>query len=440
MTTTTNAGPPALWRNWGRSVAVTPRRIERPGSTADVQDILSRSPGDSVKAIGTGHSFSAIAEAAGVQLVMSGISGLVDVDRGSKQATFRAGTPLHQVGKLLQPYGLALENMGDIDRQTISGAFSTGTHGTGTTFRGLAGQLRAVLLVTADGQALPVSASDNPELWPAVRLGLGALGVVTELTVQCVDAFVLEATERREPLDEVLESFAERSADVDHFEYYWFPHTGAALTKTNIRRPADTPTRPLSLAGKWLDEELLANGLFSLTCRLGVRAPGLTPRVNRLAARLTGSRSFSGPSHDVFVSNRSVRFTEMEYAVPLGNVSEVVRRIRELIERKRWNISFPIEVRSAAADDILLSTAFGRSTGYVAVHRYFRERPDEYFQAVENIFREYGGRPHWGKLNYASTDYLAGVYPRFEDFLRVRDRLDPARRFGNRYLSRVLGD
>ncbi len=129
----------------------------------------------------------------------------------------------------------------------------------------------------------------------------------------------------------------------------------------------------------------------------------------------------------------------MEYAIPLEAVPDAMREVRALIERRGWRISFPIEVRSAASDDNWLSTAYGRETGYIAVHRYFREDPREYFTAVEEIMRGFGGRPHWGKLHTQTAETLREVYPRFDDFLRVRDELDPERRFANPYLERVLG-
>jgi FAD-linked oxidoreductase len=332
-----------------------------------------------------------------------------------------------------------MENLGDIDAQTIAGATSTGTHGTGLGFRGLAAQLVAVTLVTADGSVLTVSETENPELLPAVRLGLGALGVIVDVTVQCVPAFLLHAVEKPEPLASVVDNFEARAAAADHFEFYWFPHTETVLTKTNTRLPADAPLQPLGTARRWLDDTLLANGVFAVTCAVGRAAPVVVPSINRVATRLTGNREFTDLSTSVFTTQRSVRFREMEYALPLAAVPQAVRDIRQLITSRGWKISFPIEVRAAASDNLWMSTAYGRATGYIAVHRYWREDYREYFAAVERIMRQFGGRPHWGKIHTLNSTTLAQLYPHNQDFVALRDRLDPDRVFANPHLTRILG-
>jgi len=430
----------ATWRNWSRSQAVVPARVERPTSTGAVQRavLAAARSGTRIKAVGAGHSFSGIAVAPGVQLDLA-FSGVLHVDEAAGRVTLAAGTHLHELPALLKPYGLALENMGDVDRQTLAGATSTGTHGTGARFRGLAGQIVAVTLVVGDGSLLRVSESENAELLPAVRLGLGALGILVDLTLQCVPAYLLHAVETPEPFEAVVDAFADRSGAVDHFEFYWFPHTETVLTKTNTRLPLSAGRAPLGRVSRWIDDELIANGVYRATCAAGVIVPPLVPRVNRLADRLTGHRDFTDLSHRVFISHRSVRFHEMEYALPVEQVPAVLREVRALIQKRGWRISFPLEVRAAAADDIWLSTAHGRATGYIAVHRYFRENPRKYFTDVESIMQAHGGRPHWGKMHDLDADALRAVYPRFDDFLAVRDRLDPERRFSNRYLERVLG-
>ena len=239
--------------------------------------------------------------------------------------------------------------------------------------------------------------------------------------------------------DEVLDGFDDLTAVNEHFEFYWFPHTETGLTKTNTRLPLTEPRAPLSAAGRWLDDEVLANGVYRGVCAVGTVVPGIIPPFSRLAQRLTGNRDFTDHSPRVFVTNRSVRFREMEYALPREAVPGALAEVKALIERRGWRISFPIEVRSAAADDNWLSTAHGRETGYIAVHRYYREDPTEYFTAVEEIMAAHGGRPHLGKMHFRDAESLRESYPRFDDFLSVRDRLDPERRFENAYLHRVLG-
>jgi FAD-linked oxidoreductase len=445
----------AVWRNWSRGVTLRPRRVERPTSPEAVQRavIAAASAGLPVKAVGTGHSFSGIALAPGVQLDLhdlqlgSGITGsaggtrhggaIVDIDR--RRITVAAGTPLYRLPGLLAPHGLALTNLGGIDRQTIAGATATGSHGTGGSFGGLAAQIMALTLVTGDGSLLTVSETENPELLPAVRLGLGALGIIVDITMQCVPAFLVHQVEAAEPLDAVLDDYLRRSAALDHFSFNWFPHTGSALTRSATRLPADTARAPLGRATRWFGDELLANGVRRATSVLGAAAPLLVPVFSRVAEKRFSRREYTDAPARAFVTNHAVRFNEMEYALPRDAVPEALREVRALVERRGWRISFPVEVSAAAADDLWLSTAHGRESGYIAVRRYFREDPDEYFTAVEAIMRAHDGRPHWGTMHKLGADTLRGLYPRFDDFRAARDRLDPERRFGNSYLERVLG-
>jgi L-gulono-1,4-lactone dehydrogenase len=432
-------GPGRRWQNWGRSERGHPQFLARPGSVDELIEVVqfARDRGLTVKPVGASHSFTSIAATTGVQVDLSRLDGLYGVE--GTRATLGAGTNFYQLPALLDPWGLALANMGDIDRQTIAGAISTGTHGTGSRFGGLATQIVALTLVTASGELLRVSETENTELLPAAAVGLGALGIVVEATIECVPSFRLRAVERPEPLADVLDNFALRAAAVDHFEFYWFPHTETALTKTNTRLPMDAPRKPQAPVAAWVDDELLANGFYALTCGLGRAVPAIIPGVNRLAERLVAERDVTDASYRVFVSNRGVRFREMEYAIPSEHIPAAVRAVKQLIEAKGWRISFPIEVRVAAADNLWLSTASGRETGYVAVHRYYREDPTEYFEAVEQIMIGFGGRPHWGKMHYQNEASLSNLYPHFADFLALRDRLDPGRVFGNAYLERVLG-
>lgn len=431
----------AVWHNWARTEQARPLRVERPRTTAAVQRAVRAAGGSGIpiKAVGSGHSFTGIAVATGVQLALDDLTGLIGRPTSDGLASFYAGTRLRDIPRLLAPYGLAMSNLGDIDGQSISGAISTGTHGTGSGFGGLAGQVRGLTLITGEGQILRIDDDDNADLLPAAALGLGALGIIAEVTIACVPRFLLESVEQAEPLADVLDTLAERAASADHFQFFWFPHTTAALTRTHTRLPATAGRRPLPPGRRWVDETLMGNGVYRLTCFIGTVLPPVIPTVNRLAAKLAGNRRYTDVSHRVFSTKRTVRFREMEYAIPAASVPAVIREIEALIAEKRWRISFPIEVRFAAADELWLSTAYGRDTGYVAVHRYVHENPARYFAAVETILVRHGGRPHWGKMHTQDAASLRSLYPRFDEFLAARDRLDPRRLFANPYLTRVLG-
>lgn len=431
------------WRNWAGDQRCTPSSVERPSTVAEVSALVmaAAESGTTIKAVGAGHSFTDIALSSGVQLRLDGISGLLRVDRAAKLATVAGGTRLHEIPSLLKPYGLAMENLGDIDRQSIAGAISTGTHGTGLKFGGIATQVRALTLVSGSGEVLHCSESENAEIFSVARVGLGALGIITSVTLQCVDTFMLHAVERPEPLAGVLESLSERQLASDHFEFYWFPHTQMALTKTNTRHPPGAlphGAAPLSARARLVDDILVSNTLFSALCNVTHKVPSAIPKVNGMASKLTGNREFGGASHTVFATQRTVRFREMEYALALETIPAVLGELDAMIARKGLNISFPVEVRSAAADNIALSTAHDRASGYIAIHQHIKTAPFEYFKAAEEIFIAHGGRPHWGKWHFLQSKDLDRLYPDLEKFCRVRDVLDHNRVFRNAYLDRVL--
>ncbi|RIX30582.1 D-arabinono-1,4-lactone oxidase [Amnibacterium setariae] len=428
------------WTNWGRTSRSTPARTVRPRSAEAVARAFQQASRDglTVRPVGSAHSFTALARTEGVLLETTGLAGLRGVDRDAGRITVGGGTTIAQTARLAGRFGLALSNLGDIDRQTIAGAIGTGTHGTGAGFGPIASQVVALQLVTPGGDVLDL-AGDDP-LLPAARVSLGALGVVTAVTLQCVPAFGLAAEERAEPLDAVVDGLLDRVAAADHFEFYWFPGTDLALTKTNTRVPLDAVGPSASRLRRFVDDEVLSNGVFELTCRVGRRAPVLVPAINRLAARTVAERDWSAPSHEVFTSPRRVRFAESEWAVPLERLPEAFEAFRSALRRSRLRISFPVEVRAAAADDSAwLSTSAGRATGYVAVHCYARDVRREYFRIAERVFAGFEGRPHWGKLHTRGAEQLRERYPRFDDFVAVRRRLDPGGLLRNRHLDHVLG-
>ena len=429
------------WTNWAGNQLAEPARVESPRDTDGVVRAVKQAASERlrVKAVGAGHSFTAIAATDGVLLRLDALSGVRKVDRARGLVTVGGGTPLHRLHALLAAEGLAMSNLGDIDRQSISGAISTGTHGTGEKLGGIATQVRGLELVTGDGSVVTCSATERPDVFAAARVGLGALGIVTAVTLQCEPAFELRASERPVTVDDVMRDLDDLAARNEHVEFYWMPHTEMALLKENNRPQPGEPTRRLGAVRRWFDDELVANTGFHLVCRLGRAQPQLVPRLNRVVAKAISPRTFTAPSYDVFVSPRRVRFVEMEYAVPRAAAAEAFAAIREVIDREQLHVSFPVEVRVAAGDDIPLSTASGRDSAYFAIHMFQRVPFERYFRAVEERMRALDGRPHWGKMHYRTADDLRPAYPRFDEFLAVRDALDPDRVFTNPYLQTVLG-
>ncbi|HEX5853209.1 MAG TPA: D-arabinono-1,4-lactone oxidase [Solirubrobacteraceae bacterium] len=429
----------ASWRNWAGDQRCAPAVVERPGSLAEISQALERAAGAGrgVRVAGAGHSFSDIACTDGSMLVLDRLTGVLNVERSSGLVRVQAGITIRELSRQLIAHGLALENLGDIDIQTIAGAISTATHGTGARLRNIPSQVSELTLVLADGSTLTCSPERDPEVFRAARVGLGALGVIAEVTLRCVPSFTLRGVDAPAPLRETLERFDELALANDHFEFFVFPHAEYALTRTN-NRTEEAPRPPRRLAA-YAQDVLLTNTAFGLFCRAGRRFPGQIPRINRLVTRLAGSSTRVDRSAAIFASPRLVRFTEMEYALPRERTAEAVRRVMELVERRGFAVPFPIEVRTVAPDDAFLSTAAGRDSGFVAVHMYKGMEWRPYFRAVEAIMDELDGRPHWGKRHFQTAATLRPRYPDWDRFQAVRARLDPDGRFANAWTERVLG-
>ena len=428
------------WRNWGRNVSATPAREEHVGTVEGVTDAVRRAASDglAVRVAGSGHSFTPLVATDGLVLHVDGLSGVLGVDRERRRVRVLAGTPLHVLNPALQALGLALPNLGDIDRQTISGAIATGTHGTGTRRQGIAAAVSGLTLVLADGSTLECSAEVEPEVFAAAGVGLGALGVVTEVELQCVPAYRLHAKESAASLTDLLPVIQQEADAHDHVDLLWFPHTDRVATKRNdVVGPGEGPP-PLAPWRSRLEDDLLANRLFEGVNRLGAARPSLVPTINRLTARAIGTREFADDSWKVFCSARDVRFVESEYAVPRYSVEAVLTELRAWFARTDAPVPFPVEVRFIARDDVWLSTAYERDNAYVAVHQYHRMDPRPLFAAFEAIVAEHEGRPHWGKVHSLGAERLRALYPRFDDFRAVRERLDPGHLFTNDHVAHLL--
>jgi L-gulono-1,4-lactone dehydrogenase len=433
----------STWTNWSRLETARPTREATPADpdaiAAEVRRALDA--GGTVKMVGTGHSFTAVAAPEGTMLRPDALTGIVAVDREALTVTAYAGTPLKELNAALERLGLSLHNMGDIAEQTLAGAISTGTHGTGGTAAGLAAQVVGLQLVTGTGELLTATPEENADVLDVARVGLGALGVITTITFRVEPLFVLEAVEEPFGWDEGLATYDALTEKADHVDMYWFPHTDRLQIKQNFRRGTDlSVAKPLSRAQLMLDDRFLQNTVFGAATAVLNRVPAAIPAFNRVGARLLSNRTYSDVAHRVFIAERNVVFREMEYAVPREAGLDVLRECRRALDGSDLRISFPVEIRVARADDIPLSTAGGRDSLYLAFHTHRDAEHRDYFALMEPILRAHDGRPHWGKVHTRTAADLAPAYPRFDDFLAMRDRLDPQRVFANDYLRRVLGE
>jgi L-gulonolactone oxidase len=427
---------PTEWRNWAGDQACTPASFARPAGVDEVAEAVTGS--EQVRVVGAGHSFTDTVLTEGTLLSLDRMNRVIDVDRASGLVRVEAGITLGALSDELWKHGLAFENLGDIDVQSIAGATATATHGTGSKLRNLSAALHSIELVLADGSTLEVNEETDPDAWRAARVSVGALGVITAVTIRAVPAFTLEGLDRAQPLEEVLENIDELADGAEHFEFFTFPHSDLALTRTN-RRVAGPP-RPRRPRRAWLEDEVIKNGFFGLMCRTGRARPALIPRINRLVSRLGGIESkLVDRSYRIFATPRSVRFTEMEYAISRKHAVEAIRAVRALVEDRGLAVGFPFEVRFVAPDDAFLSPAGGRETCYIASHVFEGMEYEPFMRGVEEIMDGFEGRPHWGKRHFQTAETLRPRYPEWDRFDAVRERLDPEGRFANEYVRRVLG-
>lgn len=426
-----------IWCNWAREQFCAPSAIVRPGSEDELVAVVRSAArrGERVRAVGTGHSFTDCACTDGVMIDMTGLQRVVDADTATGLVTIEGGAKLHTLGPQLAARGLGLENQGDIDAQSITGATATATHGTGARFPNLSARIVSLRLVTASGEVLTLSQGFDDYL--AARVSLGALGVISQVTVQTVPLYTLHRRDERRALTETLDRLDEFVDENDHFEFFVFPYGKTALTRTT-RRSTEEPT-PTPTWKRRLTEDVENVGL-SLMCRTGRRFPSAAAGLNKLMTSMIQDSTVEDRAYKVYATERKVRFTEMEYAIPREHARDAIRRVIDIVHRRTLPILFPLEVRFAAPDDAFLSTAAGRDTCYIAVHQYSGMEFETYFRAVEEIMDEYAGRPHWGKRHYQTAGTLRERYPDWDRFTAVRDRLDPDRVFRNDYTRRVLGN
>lgn len=437
-----------VWSNWSGWIKAWPQRVAAPATEEEVASIIRDAPAP-IRTAGRGHSFTPLVESDGTILTLFGLSGIVDHDPTEMTARIKAGTTIRDLGPLLFERGLGLLNQGDIDRQTLAGAIGTGTHGTGGGLGSLSAGVKAFRLATADGEVLSCSRTENSDIFDAGRVSFGSLGVVTEITMQCAKAYVLEETGGRMPIAEALDKAEALRDEARHFEFFWFPFADQALVK--FLRETDKEARPRR---RRPDGEMSRDDkIMQLACEVSRTLPFLRGPAQKLLTSTSGSRYSGGSSdgageqktkvrwsHDAFPSDRNVRFNEMEYAVPAEKGPDCIREVGEHMRKCGTNFLFPLEFRYVAADDAWLSPFYRRDSVTISVHQYHRQPYKELFSVVEDIFRRYDGRPHWGKLHTRRAKDFETLYPKWDAFQKVRRQLDPTGKFLNAYLKQIFGE
>jgi L-gulono-1,4-lactone dehydrogenase len=432
-------GASGAWVNWAGDQSCRPAADLHPRGREELAEAIAAAAaaGRKVSVAGSGHSFTEAAMTADTMLHVEALAGVLDADPDSGLVRVGGGTVLADLNEELARLGLAMENLGDIDSQTVAGAISTGTHGTGARLRNISAQVEGIELVLADGSVRHLTATTHPALLRAARVGIGALGAIAAVTLRCVPAFTLRRVDKPEPREAVLDSFQERADANDHFELFTFPYADNALVLERNR--VEGPPRPRARLATYLNDVVLENWALGALSATGKAFPGRIPALARLAGRAASGGETTDRSDRVFANERRVRFTEMEYGVPREHGPEAARRVIEWVRSNRYPVFFPIEMRVAAGDDASLSPSHERDTAYIAVHQYKGMEWRPYFEAVEEIMNSYAGRPHWGKRHFQTAATLAPRYPAWAEFQAARDELDPQRVFTNEYAARVLG-
>lgn len=424
------------FKNWSGIVQFTPQSIYRPKNETELIAFVKQCHADKrrIRVVGAGHSFTRLVETDEVLLSLDHLQGLIAVDEKATQATVWAGTKIKTLGRLLARVGLAQANLGDIDVQSLAGAISTGTHGSGALLGSLATQVVGLRLITATGETLDCSAIQNPELFKAAQVSLGLLGIITRVTLQCVPAYTLDYRWYASDLPEVLANLATLKQN-RHFEFFWLPHTARTLVK--IMNITQQPAQAKSLWRRFNENVLENAGLWALNAWVR-RFPAHSQRVAQIMASLISGGHDVTASHETFATLRLVKFQEMEYNIPAEAFVNCLNAIKACISDNRIAVVFPVECRFVAADDLPLSPAYQRASAYIAVHQFKGMPHEAYFAQVEAIFRHYGGRPHWGKLHTCTVDDLRELYPGWEQFMNIRAQLDPDGMFVNAYLRPYL--
>lgn len=384
-----------FWSNWSGRHEANPERLRFLRSEADAAALAAdaAAKGQNLRCAGSGHSHAPLIPTDGVIADVSGLSGLIDVDPASRRAWVYAGTRIHALGRALNDVGLALANQGDIDRQAIGGAIATGTHGTGAELKNLSAAVTGARIALASGELVECSADQNASLWQAARLNLGALGIITRLHLQLRDTYVLAEHSWRDTLDNVMGELSDHLDAHRHFEFFWYPKRDIAFAKS-IDEIDDEPAYPLGAEGE------------------------------RVAY-----------SHEVLPNHRPDPHTEMEYSVPREHGAACMLDLRDLITREFPDMRWPVEYRTLAADDVWLSTARDRDTVTISVHEDVANDEQAYFRACEEVFLQYGGRPHWGKVHYLGRNELSAMHPDWEAWWSARDAVDPNGVFLNATLA-----
>ena len=416
------------WHNWSGIEVCQPRAINSPANEKAIAELFQQSSG-TIRCVGAGHSFMPLVPTDGIIVSLDKMSGIID--HQEHLVRLQAGTRLAQLARELESIGLAMHNQPDIDAQSFAGAISTATHGTGKYLPALHANVQALRLLTPDGETLICDGNKNVDLLKAARVSLGSLGVITEVTLEAVPAYRLQRKVWLKPVDEMLTIAYDLASQHRHFEFYYLPFTGYAAAITHDIAPDDKTLRPES------GDEAMLHDLRQLRDWMG-RFPDLRRWVAKKLIDPNQVELAQDQSWKLLSTSRPTKFNESECHVPQEHGVECVREVIHKLEQ-RHDVFFPLEFRFVKADDAWLSPFYQRESCSIAIHAAAGEAYQYLVQDIAPIFRRYQGRPHWGKLHAHQSVDFSSLYPRWKDFLAVREHCEPHGRMLNAHLRQVFG-
>jgi FAD-linked oxidoreductase len=416
------------WLNWSGSVACTPESIQTPEDEFALINLVRAT--ESVRVVGAGHSFTPLVATEGTLLSLDRIEGMVSHDAVANEATVNAGTRLYSLGPTLSAIGQALPNMGDIDRQSIAGAVSTGTHGSGITLGAIAASVAQLRMVLADGSVLTCSRTQEPEIFRAACVSLGSLGVLSQVTLKNVPAFRVKELTRLMSLSDFVRDLESLQAAHRHLDAWVFPFGGQVIVKLgDITTEAET---------KYAPDDFSENTMLRVAAELSRMLPSQVPFFQKCLGMFVSESTRIGPSFGIYATERKVKFNEMEYHVPAAGGPACLEEVCRALCASDARPFFPVEYRYVAGDDLMLSPFTGGARASIAVHQYAKQDPGPTFRAAEPIYAAHGGRPHWAKNHSLKASDFAKLYPEWEAFHAIRHRLDPQGKFMNAHLRTLF--
>lgn len=424
-------------KNWSENQEWKPNEFLQPSTEEEIVNIVKKAvqTNQNVRVFGTKHSFTALNNTEAICLNLDNYQGIINVDKTTNYVTVKSGTKLFNLTKLLADHNLAPENMGDVDKQSIAGAIGTGTHGTGIGLGNVSTQVTAIKFVNGLGDVIFCSETINTELFKCMQISLGVLGIVTEVTLKCVPNYKLKLEKKAEKLTDVLANLNYLNNTNRNFEFYWLPYTNAVQTKySNITQGKTDKDSFLD----YFNDVIIENHVLKFMCDTAKVFPKLRVGVSKFSSKFLSASTKTKECKDIYATPRLVKFSEMEYNVPINAYQDVMKDVIKCVNSKKFNIHFPIENRFVKGDDIYLSPSYQRDSAYIACHVYKGKDYKPYFKALEEIFTAYEGRPHWGKLHFKKGVYFQEKYPMFDAFNRNRKVHDPNEIFFNPHLRNLL--